>query len=71
MARTREWKLVHYTKAKYGELYHLSEDPNELVNLWDDPKYATSRAEMEGVLFDWLASTGDPKLAPVQSKGTE
>lgn len=68
MARTREWKLVHYTRAKYGELYHLSEDPHELVNLWDDPKHAGQRAEMEGLLFDWLAATGDPKLAPVQSK---
>jgi len=68
MARTREWKLVHYTRAKYGELYHLSEDAHELRNLWDDPKYAAARADMEGVLFDWLASTGDPKLAPVQSK---
>lgn len=67
MARTREWKLVHYTKAKYGELYHLSEDPYELQNLWDDPKYAAHRADMEALLFDWLAATSDPKLAPVRS----
>ena len=66
MARTRDWKLVHYTKAKHGELYNLKEDPHELYNLWDDPKYATNRAEMEGVLFDWLSSTGDPNLAPVK-----
>jgi arylsulfatase A-like enzyme len=68
MARTHDWKLVHYNKAKYGELYHLAEDPHELVNLWDDPAYAARRAEMEGMLFDWLAATADPKLAPVQSK---
>ncbi len=67
MARTREWKLVHYTKARYGELYHLTEDPYELTNLWDDPKYAPARAEMEGVLFDWMAATQDPKLAPVKN----
>jgi len=68
MARTREWKLVHYTKAKFGELYNLKDDPHELINLWDDPAYAGRRAEMEGALFDWLASTADPKLAPLQSK---
>jgi arylsulfatase A-like enzyme len=66
MARTPEWKLVHYTRAKYGELYHLADDPHELVNLWDDPKHATRRAEMEGMLFDWLAATADPKLAPAR-----
>jgi arylsulfatase A-like enzyme len=66
MARTKEWKLVHYSKAKHGELYHLTEDPHELVNLWADPKYAPARAEMEGVLSDWLASSQDPKLAPVR-----
>jgi arylsulfatase A-like enzyme len=67
MARTREWKLVHYTKAKYGELYHLTEDPHELTNLYDDPKYAGARADMQGMLADWLATTTDPKLAPVRS----
>ena len=66
MARTREWKLVHYTRQRYGELYHLSDDPHELTNLYDDPKYAAARSEMEGVLVDWLAGTQDPKLAPVR-----
>ncbi len=66
MARTREWKLVHYSKAKFGELYHLTEDPHELYNLWDDAKHASARAEMEGVLFDWFSSTSDPNLAPVR-----
>lgn len=68
MARTREWKLVHYTRAKHGELYHLTEDPHELFNLWDDAKYAGARAEMEGILADWLATSTDPKLAPVKSE---
>lgn len=68
MARTREWKLVHYTRARHGELYHLAEDPHELYNLWDDPKHAGARAEMEGVLADWLMSTTDPNLAPVRDE---
>ena len=66
MARTKDWKLVHYTKARHGELYHLTEDPYELTNLYGDSKYASARAEMEGVLFDWLAGSQDPNLAPVR-----
>ena len=66
MARTKEWKLVHYPKAKYGELYHLSEDPHELTNLYADAKYAPARAEMESVLADWFIASQDPKLAPVR-----
>jgi len=66
MARTKDWKLVHYTKARYGELYHLTEDPHELTNLHDDPKYAQARAEMEDMLLDWLAGSQDPNLAPVR-----
>lgn len=69
MARTREWKLVHYTKAKHGELYHLTEDPHELTNLWDDPRFAPARADMEARLSDWLAATTDPKLAPIKDEG--
>jgi arylsulfatase A-like enzyme len=66
MARTNEWKLVHYVKARYGELYDLKADPHELTNLFDDPKHAGARAEMESLLADWLATTQDPKLAPVR-----
>jgi arylsulfatase A-like enzyme len=32
--RTREWKLIHYPTKPYGELYHLTEDPYELNNLY-------------------------------------
>jgi len=34
--RTKEWKLIHYPAKDYGELYHLTEDPHELNNLYDD-----------------------------------
>ena len=33
--RTTDWKLIHYPTKPYGELYHLSEDPHELDNLYD------------------------------------
>jgi arylsulfatase len=66
MARTAEWKLVHYPKTRHGELYHLTEDPHELTNLYADPKHASTRADMQGLLFDWLAGSQDPNLAPVR-----
>jgi arylsulfatase len=47
MVRTAEWKLVHYPKAKYGELYHLKDDPHELTNLWEDAQYAEIRRDLE------------------------
>ena len=55
MARTREWKLVRYNGNRFGELYHLAEDPHELTNLWDDRKFSAERARMERLLNDWLA----------------
>ena len=66
MARTTEWKIVHYPKAAHGELYHLTEDPHELNNLWADRGHAAARAEMEALLFDWSLESQDPKLAPVR-----
>lgn len=54
MVRGREWKLVHYLGQPDGELYHLAEDPGEHRNLWADPAHAARRAELEGVLRDWL-----------------
>jgi arylsulfatase A-like enzyme len=47
MVRTTEWKLVHYPKAKHGELYHLAEDPHELTSLWFDPHYSEIRTDLE------------------------
>jgi hypothetical protein len=51
----------------WTRMYHLTEDPHELTNPYDDPKYASARADMQGILADWLATTTDPKLAPERS----
>jgi hypothetical protein len=64
--RTLEWKLVHYPGAKHGELYDLKNDSHELFNLWADPKYAAQRAEMAGLLADWLIRSQDQRLGPVR-----
>jgi len=67
MIRTREWKLVHYLHAPYGELYDLKEDPHELYNRWDDPACARAKSEMLARLADWLVDTEDPMLIPLKA----
>jgi arylsulfatase A-like enzyme len=43
---TARHRLSVYEGAAWGELYDRQEDPDELVNLWDDPAARTVRAEM-------------------------
>jgi arylsulfatase len=66
MVRTKDWKLVHYPHASFGELYDLKNDPHELNNLFADTKYPTQRAEMQARLSDWLIDSADPKLPPTK-----
>ncbi|MEK7753630.1 MAG: sulfatase/phosphatase domain-containing protein, partial [Acidobacteriota bacterium] len=68
MLRTRDWKLVHYLHAPYGELYNLREDPHELYNRFDDPGAAKARQEMESAMIDWLIDSEDPARKPLQAK---
>jgi arylsulfatase A-like enzyme len=44
------------------ELFQLSADPNEQVNLAYEPEYAEVLAEMRALLRDRMSSTADPFL---------
>jgi arylsulfatase A-like enzyme len=57
--RTREWKLIHYPAKSYGELYHLSEDPHELNNLYAE--LPEIREKMTLDLYHHLDATEDFK----------
>ncbi|WP_206313322.1 sulfatase-like hydrolase/transferase [Streptomyces coryli] len=46
-------------RARTGELYDLRADPQELVNLWGDPRHAQLRAAMQERLLDVLVATED------------
>lgn len=65
MLRWDRWKLVvHHgapssARARTGELYDLVDDPDELVNFWDDPARRELRAELESRLLDTLVATED------------
>jgi len=54
-------KLTTYTDhrgpAPFGELFDLEEDPDELHNRWDDPRYRSLRAELTEKLHYRLTET--------------
>lgn len=41
------------------ELYHATEDPNQLNNLADNPDYASTQQRLAGLLQRWQTETGD------------
>ena len=47
------------------ELYDLKADPNETVNLANDPAFGAIRAEMTARLFAWMQRTDDPLLSGI------
>ena len=44
--RTARYKLIHYYLIDEWELFDLDRDPSELRSVYDDPGYATVRAEL-------------------------
>ena len=58
MLRTHQWK---YVRRLYDtdELYHLTDDPDELKNLIDDEAYADIVRELSEKMLDWFLDTGD------------
>jgi arylsulfatase A-like enzyme len=62
--RTDTWKYVHYPHGDGGpdrhlaELYNLKDDPGELNNLIDDPKYAKNVKILKKDLERLLKETG-------------
>jgi len=51
MIRNGRFKYIHNDGATH-ELYALQEDPGEMVNLAQDPRYAQVMSEMEGRLLE-------------------
>jgi arylsulfatase A-like enzyme len=56
MVRTGEWKLV-IRETGGNELFHISEDPHEMNNLYGDPTHATVVSELQLKLIEWCLRT--------------
>ncbi|MGA0315640.1 MAG: sulfatase [Alphaproteobacteria bacterium] len=41
-----DWRLTKYSNTGWGEIYNLKNDPNEFVNLWDEPDYASTKSDL-------------------------
>jgi arylsulfatase A-like enzyme len=71
--RTGRWKLIHFwEQPDEWAFYDLQQDPDEMVNLIDDPKHAKRIAQLKTRITELRAETGDvdppgyvaPKLEP-------
>jgi arylsulfatase len=60
MIRDARYKLVVYHGHEVGELYDLEEDPNEFVNLWDDPGHLGIKLDLMKQIFDEVMLATDP-----------
>ena len=60
MLRTRSEKIVVHHGTEPGELYDLTSDPDEFINLWGDPAHTLTKARLLKQLTDHLAFTTDP-----------
>ena len=70
MIRTARFKYNRY--IRHGEeLYDLANDPDEIVNLADDPKHAKTKADLAAKLDAWIKQNNDPfySLAPTTRAG--
>ena len=50
-------KLVHFIDSSEGQLFDLNRDPNEQNNLWDDPDYAETKADMIDDILKWRSES--------------
>lgn len=57
--RTDRHKLIHFYDDAEWELFDLERDPDELVNLVDDPEHAALREDLTRRLIELAAEFGD------------
>lgn len=53
MIRTAEWKYILYERFP-PQLFDLTNDPDEFIDLGEDPGYEPVRRELSDELFTWL-----------------
>lgn len=58
MVRNRQWKLVHFLDEPHGQLFNLTDDPDEVNNLWGDEASQEVKQDLLGVLREWRIRSG-------------
>jgi arylsulfatase len=53
MARTRDWKLVHFLGESFGQLFDLERDPLEVDDLWNEPGADEKKRDLLEMLLEW------------------
>jgi N-sulfoglucosamine sulfohydrolase len=60
-----QWQSYYrlaFGKRPRAELYLVNEDPDQIHNVADNPKYKAIRSDLEKQLMDELKRTGDPRV---------
>jgi arylsulfatase A-like enzyme len=65
--RTERYKLIHYYRLGFSELFDLQQDPDELVNLFDESSYVAVRRDLETRLQRLRLDYGVPEQDPEPS----
>ena len=62
MVRDGRWKLIQYRAggASHAQLFDLRDDPDEIRNLADDPRFVDERTRLETMLAEARHEFGDP-----------
>ena len=61
---TERYRLTIYTHQDEGELYDLTADPEEIVNLWDSAEHASIKSNLLLKLAQEMASHADKARLP-------
>ncbi len=52
MIRNQRWKYIHHHCFR-PQLFDLQQDPDELVDLGEDPAFEVQLRSMQDLLIDW------------------
>jgi arylsulfatase A-like enzyme len=63
--RTKRYRMTCELKSEAGELYDLQEDPDEMVNRYDDAAYAGVRKELQDMIASSRSGVPMPQLPVV------
>jgi N-sulfoglucosamine sulfohydrolase len=57
----RQYIKYAFDKRTFEELYDVSKDPYNLVNIAEQPTYIPIKKAMQKKLEDWMVETNDPR----------